>query len=368
MRFRRDVTPSHSNRASGEMAVRGRPMRRCRRADAISVKSSPEVIEPFEKQVSFISGLETEMETLRNSTAEISSSAPSRNDMAKESVYFLGLDFDGGSIEEAASNILAEAHERFRYIVTPNVHHMVRMLEDPVTLRPLYERAWRVFCDSRVLSRLARVGGLSLPVITGSDLTADLIARAAKHGLMIAVIGPTDAACARLQDKYPGLRIVSHNPKMGFIRSELEIRKCVDFVVKAGAPLVFLAVGRPQQEILASRIADHPQARGVGLCIGAAIDFLTGAQHRAPVWVQKVGLEWFYRLVSDPQRFARRYLLESPRIFYFVCLEWQKNTPSLQLGARMRHWWLARRQIPRHGAGAETNLAPAGNVKPSKFP
>ena len=207
MRFRRDVTPSHSNRASGEMAVRGRPMRRCRRADAISVKSSPEVIEPVEKQVSFISGLETEMETLRDSTAEINSSAPSRNDMAKESVYFLGLDFDGGSIEEAASNILAEAHERFRYIVTPNVHHMVRMLEDPVTLRPLYERAWRVFCDSRVLSRLARVGGLSLPVITGSDLTADLIARAAKHGLTIAVIGPTDAACARLQDKYPGLRI-----------------------------------------------------------------------------------------------------------------------------------------------------------------
>ena len=275
------------------------------------------------------------MEILRDPTAEISSSALSRNDMTEESVCFLGLHFDTGSIEEAARDILAETHGRFKYVVTPNVHHMVRMLEDPVTLRPLYEGAWRVFCDSRVLSRLARVSGLRLPVITGSDLTADLIARAAKHGLTIAVIGPTDAACARLQDKYPGLRVVSHTPKMGFIRSELEIRKCVDFVVKAQAPLVFLAVGRPQQEILASRIADHPQARGVGLCIGASIDFLTGAQRRAPVWVQKVGLEWFYRLLSDPQRFARRYLLESPRIFYFVCLEWKKNMPSLQLRARL---------------------------------
>jgi N-acetylglucosaminyldiphosphoundecaprenol N-acetyl-beta-D-mannosaminyltransferase len=316
------------------------------------------------------------MDILRDPTAETTSS---RNGTTDKSVCFLGLRFDTGSIEEVARNILAETHDRFRYIVTPNVHHMVRMLEDPVTLRPLYEGAWRVFCDSRVLSRLARVSGLRLPVITGSDLTADLIARAAKHGLTIAVVGPTGAACAQLQDKYPGLNVVSHTPKMGFVRSELEVRKCVDFVVKAQAPLVFLAVGRPQQEILASRIADHPLARGVGLCIGASIDFLTGAQHRAPVWVQKVGLEWSYRLISDPRRFARRYLLESPRIFYFVCLEWKKNMPRLQprarLGSRLcssriRHWWIAAvatREIPGRAAGAETDLATAGRAKPSKL-
>ena len=320
------------------------------------------------------------MEILRDPTAEMSSSAPLRNDMTEGSVCFLGLRFDTGSIEEVACRIFAETHERFRYIATPNVHHMVRLLEDPVTLRPLYEGAWRVFCDSRVLSRLARVSGLRLPVITGSDLTSDLITRAAKQGLTIAVIGPTDAACARVRDKYPGLGVVSHTPKMGFIRSELEVRRCVDFVLNAQAPLVFLAVGRPQQEILASRIADHPQARGVGLCIGASIDFLTGAQRRAPVWVQKVGLEWLYRLTSDPQRFARRYLLESPRIFYFVCLEWKKNKPSPQLRARLgsssyasriRHWWIAavaKRGIPEPVAGGETDLATAASAKPSKLP
>jgi N-acetylglucosaminyldiphosphoundecaprenol N-acetyl-beta-D-mannosaminyltransferase len=349
-------------------------------AGAIGVKPSPEVIEPVEEQVSFILGLEREMEILRDPTAETGSSALSRNDMTEESICFLGLRFDTGSIEEVARGILAEKHKPFKYIATPNVHHMVRLLEDPVTLRPLYEGAWRVFCDSRVLSRLARVSGLRLPVITGSDLTTDLIIRAAKQGLTIAVIGSTDAACARLQDRYPGLGVVSHTPRMGFIRSELEVRKCVDFVIKAQAPLVFLAVGRPQQEILASRIADHPQARGVGLCIGASIDFLTGAQRRAPVWVQKVGLEWLYRLTSDPHRFARRYLLESPRIFYFICLEWKKNKPSLPLRARLgsssyasriRHWWIAavaKREIPEPVAGAETDLATAGSAKPSKLP
>jgi N-acetylglucosaminyldiphosphoundecaprenol N-acetyl-beta-D-mannosaminyltransferase len=316
------------------------------------------------------------MEIPFDPTAKISSSALSENDMTEESVCFLGLRFDTGSMEEAARDILAEMHGQFRYVVTPNVHHMVRLLEDQDTMRPLYEGAWRVFCDSRVLSRLAQVRGLKLPVITGSDLTAYLVTRAAKQGLTVAIIGPTDAACARLLDKYPGLRVVCHTPKMGFIGSELEVRRCVNFVVEAQAPLVFLAVGRPQQEMLASRIADHPQARGVGLCIGAAIDFLTGTQRRAPVWVQKVGLEWCYRLLSDPKRFARRYLLESPRIFYLVCLEWKRNIPNLQVRAlepisrapRRRDWVTAvvRRRIPGRAPGAETNFAPAGSAEPGK--
>jgi len=235
-----------------------------------------------------------------------------------ESVYFLGSRFDTGSVEEAVSNILAETRGGFKYVVTPNVHHMVRLLEDPTTLRPLYTRAWRVFCDSRVLSCLAWFSGRMLPVITGSDLTAHLIARAAEQRLAIALIGPTAAACAALRDRYPGLNIVFYTPPMEFIKSEHEVQKCVDFVVRTQAPLIFLAVGMPQQEILAAYIADHPQARGVGLCIGASIDFLTGKERRAPLWLQKVGLEWLHRLLSDPRRLAWRYLIECPRIFYLI--------------------------------------------------
>ena len=235
-----------------------------------------------------------------------------------EGVNFLGYRFYTGSIEDSVLEIIAETGESFKYLVTPNVQHMVKLLENPAVLQPLYQRAWRVFCDSRVLSRLARFSGLRLPVITGSDLTARLIARSGEQGLTIAVVGPTPAARATLERRYPGLNVVLHTPPMGFITSEHEIRKCVDFVVKAQAPLTFLAVGMPQQEILAGHIADHPQARGVGLCIGASIDFLTGKQRRAPIWVQKAGLEWLHRLCSDPRRLASRSLLDCPRIFYFM--------------------------------------------------
>ena len=97
-----------------------------------------------------------------------------------EGVYFLGCRFNTGSIEEALRDICAETEGCFKYVITPNVHHMVRLLEDSATLQPLYERAWRVFCDSRVLSRLAWFSGLRLPVITGSDLTTLLLLRAAE--------------------------------------------------------------------------------------------------------------------------------------------------------------------------------------------
>ena len=240
---------------------------------------------------------------------------------ATEGLYFLGFRFDTESIEEAACGILAETRGDFKYVVTPNVQHVVKTFDNPAALQPLYERAWRVFCDSRVLSRLARFFyGQSLPVLTGSDLTARLIARAAELHLKIAIIGPTVASCAVLIEKYPGLDFMVHTPPMGFIKSEHEIRRCVELVVDNPVSLIFLAVGMPQQEILASRIADHPQARGVGLCIGASIDFLTGKQQRAPVWMQKAGLEWLHRLLSDPRRLASRYLIECPRILYLMCL------------------------------------------------
>jgi N-acetylglucosaminyldiphosphoundecaprenol N-acetyl-beta-D-mannosaminyltransferase len=268
-------------------------------------------------------GAPSEQPKLFGPTAVLFGVACRRDTMSTgESVYFLGSRFDTGSPEGVARNILAEMHGHFKYVVTPNVHHIVRLHEDPATIQPLYERAWRVFCDSRVLSRLAWFSGRRLPVITGSDLTADLIARAAEQRLTIAVIGPTATAGVALQNRYPGLNVVVHTLPMGFLKLESEVRNCVDFVVRTQAPLVFLAVGMPQQEILAHQIADHPQARGIGLCIGASIDFLIGKQRRAPAWVQKAGLEWLFRLLSDPRRLAIRYLIECPRILYLI---WKRN-------------------------------------------
>ena len=228
--------------------------------------------------------------------------------------HFLGIDFEGGCIESAIDEILKGTKEPFRFIVTPNVHHVVQLHEGN-GLKAVYASAWRVYCDSRILSRLGRMCGVKLDVITGSDLTAALVARASEQHLKVAIIGPSAADCDTLAERFPGLEIASYTPPMGFSRSEAEVVKCVDFVRTASADLVFLAVGMPQQEKLAQRLSECGDVTGIGLCIGASIDFLTEKQRRAPQWVQRFGLEWLHRLLSDPKRLARRYLIECPRIF-----------------------------------------------------
>src|SRR5215831_241622 len=240
---------------------------------------------------------------------------------------FLGIGFHVDTLQGAASSIMEENRTaRFHYVATPNVQHVVKILEDPTRIAPLYKSAWRVYCDSRVLSRLACLRGRSLPVVTGSDLTAEVLQRANVAGLKIAVIGPSVDDCAKLRVRYPRLSITSHTPPMGFIHQEKEIAACIDFVKRERAPLVFLAIGMPRQEMLANRLAADKDTTGIGLCIGASIDFLTGKQQRAPLWVQMAGFEWLHRLMSDPIRLGSRYLIECPKIIFLALREFRRST------------------------------------------
>jgi len=237
---------------------------------------------------------------------------------ASNTENFLGLNFACSSTETAIDDILAAIGQPFRYVVTPNVQHVVEIYEQGGALKDKYTSAWRIYCDSRVLKKLARLSGTRLDVVTGSDLTAQLLKRASGLGLKIAVVGPGAEDCEILGRRFPGLQIASYTPPMGFIRSDVEVQKCIAFVLNVKADITFFALGAPQQETVAHRLLGCPDARGVALCIGASIDFLTGKQQRAPVWVQNLGMEWLYRLLSDPKRLAKRYLVKSPKIFGLV--------------------------------------------------
>jgi N-acetylglucosaminyldiphosphoundecaprenol N-acetyl-beta-D-mannosaminyltransferase len=242
-------------------------------------------------------------------------------DAPSAKVTFLGIVFDVLNMEEAVTDIVAHTDGPFRYVVTPNVHHMVSILDEGAVLRRLYFGAWRVFCDSRVLRRLARLSGVHLSLVVGSDLTELLLSYASAHGMNVAIVGPGLDDCDKLSSRFPGLSYLSHTPAEGFILSEIETSRAVEFVVKSRAKLIFFAVGMPQQEKLAQLVASDDRARGIGLCIGASIDFLTGKQMRAPLWMQNLGIEWLYRLLTNPRRLGVRYLLACPKIFYYMSRE-----------------------------------------------
>jgi exopolysaccharide biosynthesis WecB/TagA/CpsF family protein len=239
-----------------------------------------------------------------------------------EVVEFLGLHFHCDTLRDGAIAIVEQSRaDRFCYVVTPNVQHVVTIARDRENLGPLIAGAWRVYCDSRVLSRLAWLCRKALPVVTGSDLTGELLRIADAAGGKISVIGPSTEDCARLRIRYPRLEVACHTPPIGFMEREPDIASCIEFVRRERAPLVFLALGMPRQEMLAARLARERDLVGVGLCVGASIDFLTGRQRRAPLWMQRAGLEWLHRLIADPVRLGPRYLIECPRVVPLVLRE-----------------------------------------------
>lgn len=237
-------------------------------------------------------------------------------------VELLGRRFAALTLAEVVAALAARPPEApFAYVVTPNADHLVRLARTPA-LAPLYDAAGLTLLDSRVVARLAARLGLAVPpVVTGSDLTAALMSEALRPGDRVAVIGGEEAAIRPLFARHGIEDLVHHDPPMGFDRDTAAFARAVEAVREAKARFTFLAVGSPRQERLAHAVLEAGGAMGVGLCIGASLDFLTGAQARAPLWMQRGGVEWLHRLATNPGRLAKRYLVDDLPIIGMLIAE-----------------------------------------------
>lgn len=156
-------------------------------------------------------------------------------------------------------------------------------------------------------------------VCTGSDLTAELLGHVVSPADPLVLIGGSESQAKEIAGDYGLGNVHHHNPPMGFITNAEATEFCLRFI-EARSPFrfCFLAVGSPQQEMIAQRLQARGKARGLVLCVGAALNYLSGAERRAPRWMQRFALEWLYRLVQDPKRLARRYLVRGPRVFRYL--------------------------------------------------
>jgi exopolysaccharide biosynthesis WecB/TagA/CpsF family protein len=213
----------------------------------------------------------------------------------------------------------AFGQDRFAYVVTPNVDHLIRYHDDP-SFRKLYADAGYILLDSRFLAHIFRVTrGIRVHVCAGSDLTANLFARVIAPSDRIVLIGASKEQARLLADRYGLTGLKHYNPPMGFIRDPVAVEECVRFVETNGPfRFCFLAVGAPQQETLARILKSRGNVRGMALCIGASVDFLTGVERRAPMLLQRFGMEWLFRLAMNPGRLAKRYLVRGPRVFLLL--------------------------------------------------
>lgn len=234
---------------------------------------------------------------------------------------FLGISFCVSSIPEVIAVIhdmsCSSAHS---YVVTPNVDHVV-MLDSKLAdlkkqaFRSAYQSAGMTLCDSRIIAGLARLKGIRLPVIAGSDLTAILMKEHFDEQTKVAIIGGSPTTLTKVKEIFPSPNYVQYIPPMGVLSMPAEMVRIIDFVAVEKPNFVLFAIGSPQSEIVAELCARDGRFGGVSLCIGASIEFLTGEKKRAPIWLQNLSLEWAHRLLTEPTRLWRRYLIDGPKIF-----------------------------------------------------
>ncbi len=235
---------------------------------------------------------------------------------ARARINFLGFEFSGLDLDQAVDAVAARASidGGFAYVVTPNVDHVVGLSSEPAR-RALYESAWMTLNDSNILKRLGKRVGLSLPVATGADLAERLFDDVIDRREPITIIGGDKAMIEELKRRFALQDIRWHRAPMGLKHKPEAIVKAAAFAAAQPSRFTFICVGAPQQELIAYAIAQRGDATGVGLCVGAALEFLSGQTQRAPLWMRKAGLEWFYRLASEPERLWKRYLVTGPKVF-----------------------------------------------------
>lgn len=226
---------------------------------------------------------------------------------------FLGIGFTDIGMAETLEWLRGrDRFSDFAFVVTPNVDHVLN-LEGDAPLRAIYEAADLCLCDSRVLALLAHRAGVHLQVTPGSELVS-LLLGSIEPGRALCVIGSSDSIARRLSERLPGVEVHCHVPPMGLRHDPVAQAEAVAFARAHPADYVLLAVGSPQQEMLADLLVRDGGVRGTALCIGAAIQFFTGESRRAPRWMQRLSLEWAHRLLQDPRRLAHRYLVKGPAI------------------------------------------------------
>ena len=211
-------------------------------------------------------------------------------------------------------------------VFTPNADHVVLADENPA-FRDSYAAATLSLADGMPLLWGARLLGRPLPEkISGSDLVVPLLERAARLKWRVYLLGAgpgvAEKAAALLRAS-PGVDIVGVDaPFLHDPLSAAERAPIVDKIRAVAPDLLLVAFGAPKQELFihAARAELGPL---VALGVGASLDFIAGNVARAPRWMSEHGLEWLYRLVREPRRLWRRYLLRDPRFALILWRTWR---------------------------------------------
>lgn len=254
-----------------------------------------------------------------------------------ETIRLFGITIHRTTLSAATREVLswcyAKSSDHCQYVVTPNVDHVV-MYQHRKDLRNSYRDASLVLADGAPVVWASRLLGKPLPErVAGSDLVPALFdAMDANHKasepsppvkvfLLGAAPGVAAQAGRNIVQRWQGVEIAgSYSPPLGFENDADENERILQKIAAASPDLLIVGLGAPKQELWVQ--AHHRQISAkAALCVGATIDFLAGHRQRSPVWMQKTGLEWVHRILTEPRRLASRYARDA---WVFPQLMWQE--------------------------------------------
>lgn len=252
--------------------------------------------------------------------------------MAVETAKLFGIRLHRVTMKQTIALLLDWMREDrpCRYVVTPNVDHVVKLQSHPA-MRAAYDHAALTVADGWPLVAASRWLGRPLPErVAGSDLVPSLLAAGQaipdfRVFLLGAAAGVGLQAAERIRSRWPGANVCGvASPRFGFDTDAKESAEVIETINGASPHLLVVGLGAPRQEIWLDRYAPQLKAR-VAIAAGATIDFLAGVQRRAPNWVQSVRMEWLFRLMTDPKRLAGRYARDVVVFPQLVAAEWWRG-------------------------------------------
>jgi N-acetylglucosaminyldiphosphoundecaprenol N-acetyl-beta-D-mannosaminyltransferase len=233
----------------------------------------------------------------------------------RERVSLMGMEIDRITEQQVVTAIGQSLDAgRGGWVITPNLEHLRRFSKES-GLRDYFRTADLVLADGMPLVWASRLAGTPLPArVAGSDLIWSLSSEAARRGASVFVLGGTREAgweaARRLQERCDGLRIAGMiYPPHGFEHEPHAMQQIEETLAELEPDIVYVGLGFPKQERVISHLRERfPRTWFLG--IGISIGFVGGHVTRAPVWMQRSGLEWLHRLAQEPRRLVRRYLFQ----------------------------------------------------------
>lgn len=239
--------------------------------------------------------------------------------------YIVNMRVDATNYEDATQRILGWVQEgKSCYVCAANVHMTMETFDEPAFADVVNNAALVTSDGVPLVWALRALGVKNASRVYGPTLTLSVCEAATQAGIPIALYGGTSESLAAfvafLRQRFLGIQIACQiSPPFRPLTPD-EDAAYTEQIVKSGARILFVGIGCPKQEFWMAAYKDRIPAVMIG--VGAAFDFHSGRVKQAPIWMQKRGMEWLFRLFMEPKRLWKRYFKHNPRFLLFFLIQW----------------------------------------------